>query len=220
MVGKKAGLLIGGIVIVLAIILLVVRGAVIKKKDAQLEEQMMQEAYVQQEQQNNVGVNPQNQGMVTWGNNQGGDAADNNIGVGANVLEEANEKQNSDSSVGVESNSDSSVGAESSSETPKEDLPATTDLNTNLSLELVDKVEVLGTYEANVLVSAKSVYKVGNSSYAYALSMIIPIEGKGYQLIDYLCSVSTWNSVSAGDSIVVTYGLDENGIVVVKGLSK
>ena len=210
MVGKKAGLLIGGIVIVLVIIILVIRGAVIKKKDAQLEEQMMQEAYVQQEQQNNMGMNSQNQGMVTWGNNQGGDAADNNIGVGANVLEEANEKQNSDSSVGVESNS----------EIPKEDLPATTDLNTNLSLELVDKVEVLGTYEANVLVSAKSVYKVGNSSYAYALSMIIPIEGKGYQLIDYLCSVSTWNSVNAGDSIVVTYGLDENGIVVVKGLSK
>ena len=210
MVGKKAGLLIGRIVIVLVIILLVIRGAVIKKKDAQLEEQMMQEAYAQQEQQNNMGMNPQNQGMVTWGNNQGGDAADNNIGVGANVLDEANEKQNSDSSVGVESNS----------EIPKEDLPATTDLNTNLSLELVDKVEVLGTYEANVLVSAKSVYKVGNSSYAYALSMIIPIEGKGYQLIDYLCSVSTWNSVNAGDSIVVTYGLDENGIVVVKGLSK
>lgn len=89
-----------------------------------------------------------------------------------------------------------------------------------LSLKLVDSLSIVNKASADVLISSKNVYLVDDSVYAYALKLILPVENKGYKLVDYMCSVTTWNSVSSGDSIHVEYGLDEEGYIIILSLSK
>lgn len=89
-----------------------------------------------------------------------------------------------------------------------------------LSLKLVDSLSIVNKASADVLISSKNVYLVDDSVYAYALKLILPVENKGYKLVDYMCSVTTWNSVSSGDSIHVEYGLDEEGHIIILSLSK
>ena len=213
MKGKRAGFLIGGLVFALALILLIFRGVAVKKKEARLQrqqqenmQQYLDQMAMEESQQNNDNAVV---GLTDWGNTGNGENP---------VLGDINGRQSSQS--GFDEEGETDTGDSQDGQTAPTNLPVAETLNNTLSLQLVDRVEVQATYEANVLVSAKSIYKVGESCYAYAISMIIPVEGKGYQLIDYLCSVATWNSVNNGDSIVVTYGLDENGVVIIKGLSK
>lgn len=85
----------------------------------------------------------------------------------------------------------------------------------NLSLHEVDSVSIENKYSADVLVSAKKVYLMDSGVYAYALRLILPVEGRGYKLVDYMCSVSTWNTVVSGDSIRVEYGVDSDGNVII-----
>ena len=225
MKGKRAGFLIGGLVFALALILLIFRGVAVKKKEARLQrqqqenmQQYLDQMAMEESQQNNDNAVV---GLTDWGNTGNGEnpgLPNSSTGVSAEVLGDINGRQSSQS--GFDEEGETDTGDSQDGQTAPTNLSVAETLNNTLSLQLVDRVEVQATYEANVLVSAKSIYKVGESCYAYAISMIIPVEGKGYQLIDYLCSVATWNSVNNGDSIVVTYGLDENGVVIIKGLSK
>lgn len=89
-----------------------------------------------------------------------------------------------------------------------------------LSLREVDSVNIENKYSADVLVSAKKVYLMDSGVYAYALRLILPVEERGYKLVDYMCSVSTWNTVVSGDSIRVEYGVDSSGNVIILSVGK
>ena len=88
------------------------------------------------------------------------------------------------------------------------------------TLKPVNNVKVLNTYTNDVLVSSKNIFLLDDTTYAYSLRLIVPIENQGYRLVDYLCSVATWNSVESKDSITVQYGIDESGRVIIIGLAK
>ena len=89
-----------------------------------------------------------------------------------------------------------------------------------MSLKLVDSLSIVSKASADVLISSKNVYLLDSSVYAYALKLIFPIENTGYKLVDYMCSVTTWNSVNSGDSIHVEYGLDKDDNIIILSLAK
>ena len=89
-----------------------------------------------------------------------------------------------------------------------------------MSLKLIDSLSIVSKASADVLISSKNVYLLDNSVYAYALKLIFPIENTGYKLVDYMCSVTTWNSVNSGDSIHVEYGLDKDNNIIILSLAK
>lgn len=207
MESRKAGIIVSGVVTLLIILILIIRGVSIRRKDNKIQEQQYYSkefSDVYQETEDHT-------------------FEDVIEGSGVRVNEDVLGVRNT-----LQKNTKDTEGSSEELNTDSSDLPvekgdsqvSTSKVTDHLSLNLIDRVEVVSSYEANVLISSKNIYKVNNSCYAYALSMIIPLEGTGYQLVDYLCSVATWNSVNAGDSIVVTYGLDDNGIVLIKGLSK
>lgn len=89
-----------------------------------------------------------------------------------------------------------------------------------LVLKPASDISVVNRYSSDVLISGKNIYLLDDSIYAYSLKMVLPIEGEGLQVVDYMCSVATWNSVESGESITVEYGIDSKGKVAILSLSK
>ena len=87
-----------------------------------------------------------------------------------------------------------------------------------ISLQRVSSVNLIAEETQDVLVSSKDVYVSDSGVYAYSLSMILPVQGT-YRVVNYLCSVKTWNSLEAGQSISVTYGIDANQNVLIEALA-
>lgn len=105
-------------------------------------------------------------------------------------------------------------------EIPETEKIENTEGKEEMSLKLVDSLSIVSKASADVLISSKNVYLLDSSVYAYALKLIFPIENTGYKLVDYMCSVTTWNSVNSGDSIHVEYGLDKDDNIIILSLAK
>lgn len=113
-----------------------------------------------------------------------------------------------------------SQGNSGNSEISETEEIGNTEGKEEMSLKLIDSLSIVSKASADVLISSKNVYLLDNSAYAYALKLIFPIENTGYKLVDYMCSVTTWNSVNSGDSIHVEYGLDKDNNIIILSLAK
>ena len=89
--------------------------------------------------------------------------------------------------------------------------------DSELNLVRKSEVNLISEDTQDVLISSKDIYLTNTGSYAYSISMILPVQGT-YRVVNYLCSVKTWNSLESGQSISVTYGIDEAGNVLIEGL--
>lgn len=134
-----------------------------------------------------------------------------------NLSDDAKEEGTVESEVINSQVSQGNLGNPEISETEKIE---NTEGKEEMSLKLVDSLSIVSKASADVLISSKNVYLLDSSVYAYALKLIFPIENTGYKLVDYMCSVTTWNSVNSGDSIHVEYGLDKDDNIIILSLAK
>lgn len=141
---------------------------------------------------------------------------DTQLNVG-NLSDDAKEEGTVESEVISTQVSQGNLGNPEISETEKIE---NTEGKEEMSLKLVDSLSIVSKASADVLISSKNVYLLDSSVYAYALKLIFPIENTGYKLVDYMCSVTTWNSVNSGDSIHVEYGLDKDDNIIILSLAK
>lgn len=93
------------------------------------------------------------------------------------------------------------------------------EVSNGLSLTPVGDVNIVEKYNTDALVSSKNMYLLDDYIYVYSLKLIMSINGE-YRVVDYLCSVSSWNAVDVNESIAVEYGVDEGGKIIVLSLSK
>lgn len=76
--------------------------------------------------------------------------------------------------------------------------------------------------QASVIVSAKNIYMLDNSSYAYSLTLLMLSnnETEEYTTMKYFCSRKTFDNVAKGDTLTMSYQLDTNGIISPSGIAK
>ena len=95
----------------------------------------------------------------------------------------------------------------------------TTDNSSEVTLKKVDSMDIVEKYSSDALISSKSIYLSDDGSYAYSLSLLIPM-GEGYRSVEYMCSVSSWKAVEMNESISVEYGMDSSGNIIILSLMK
>lgn len=126
-----------------------------------------------------------------------------------NELEEGNES---------EASSESEIGNETVVDNETEGSISET--NGYVGMKKVDGyADLVENFESDVIISSKNLYLLDNGVYAYSLGLIVPFEGD-YKIIDYMCSLSSWNSVDSGETIHISYGVDSSGNILITSISK
>lgn len=151
-----------------------------------------------------------------------------NSGVGSGVVgsEEVGNVNESEEEVGneleegneSEASSESEMGNETEVGSKTEESASET--NGYVGMKKVDGyADLVENFESDVIISSKNLYLLDNGVYAYSLGLIVPFEGD-YKIIDYMCSLSSWNSVESGETIHISYGVDSSGNILITGISK
>lgn len=80
---------------------------------------------------------------------------------------------------------------------------------------------VLGELQqTTAMVSSKKVYNINDSSYAYAISLVLLTGENQTTSVEYFCPRKTYDALSTADSVTVQYQVDSNGIISVASVSK
>jgi hypothetical protein len=221
---KKASYIMVGVCFVILIAVLFIRGCSIQKVDTSTKQttEVTSNANgtTSVNSQNNSTGNVSSQGSYvsdTTGSTDATAQSETTKGKQVEVLENSGYDVSSDI---LEKETDSSITQKSAETEGTSNVSEDGEENSDFSLKLVNSVAIEDKYSSDVLVSSKNVYLVGDSVYAYSLKLILPIDGEGYRVVDYLCSVTTWNSVESGDSLRVEYGLDAEKKVLILSISK
>lgn len=202
----KSAIVMVFLIVILVIIILGIRGCSIQKKV---------------ESPGTMGVAPgESTGVVVTERNTDKFVSEENNMSGVEIVDGAN--------VGI------SEGSELATETPTEEEVAssnepitenaqvsegTSDNSSEVTLKKVDSMDIVEKYSSDALISSKSIYLSDDGSYAYSLSLLIPL-GEGYRSVEYMCSVSSWKAVEMNESISVEYGMDSNGNIIILSLMK
>lgn len=88
-----------------------------------------------------------------------------------------------------------------------------------VSIVEVEGVEFVSEGVTNALVSSRGIYLVDGDTYSYSINLLIPTDSK-YLTVRYFSSEKIYNAVETGDSLEVSYKLDENGNISISSLSK
>lgn len=91
--------------------------------------------------------------------------------------------------------------------------------NSDTGFVKIDEVDLGESLEADMLVSGKAIYKVGESSIAYSIDLVVPLE-EGYSVVKYFCPKKTYDGLKSGGSVKATYQIDKNGLISITSLSK
>lgn len=222
---KKVGLIASGLILLVIIVLLLFRGITISKKETP-----------QNNDTGNVELNagsPESEGTESDGET---DEKTDNFGNVISEEEENNSDISSEDPQGISENNKESEEVKSQEEETdnfgnkienNEDESESTKVEgiqgssegTNSSMVEVENPTLGEVLTSDVLVSGKSIYKVGNESYTYSLDLIFPGDGD-YKVIKYYCSKRTYDGVSEGDTITASYQSDENGLISIITISK
>ena len=149
-------------------------------------------------------------------------------GVGSGVVgsEEVGSVNEPESEVGKEleegneseASSESEIGNETEVGNKTEESASET--NGYVGMKKVDGyADLVENFESDVIISSKNLYLLDNGVYSYSLGLIVPFDGD-YKIIDYMCSLSSWNSVESGETIHINYGVDSSGNILITGISK
>lgn len=119
---------------------------------------------------------------------------------------------------GVEKETVEEKQSEIVKEEPKKEVSSTTPEEG--SMVIVSDPSLGDVHETSAMVSSKSIFKVDGTSYAYTMDLVILKGNDDYSAVKYFCPRKTFDALSEGDSIKVSYQLDSNGVVSITSVSK
>lgn len=74
--------------------------------------------------------------------------------------------------------------------------------------------------EANAMVVSKGIYLLKDKYYAYSVSLAILISSDNMETVEYFCPKKTYDALSSGDTVNVTYQWDNKGAISISTVSK
>lgn len=201
---EKTGLIVIAFLVVLILVLCMIRGCSVTRevKGSQNQQQSQVNNNQQQQQSTKTGEvqkTSENREVVNSENTKGSETTSDN----AVTPSESSEKsvENVESSVGSSENTNS------------------TNINdSNVPVEVSSPV--LGnSIESSGMVSGKHTYSWG-TSYLYEVSLVI-VTGEGNSIVgNYFCPKNTYDNLNMGDSLSVTYQLDDQNNISISTISK
>lgn len=145
-----------------------------------------------------------------------------NSGVGSGVVgsEEVGSVNESEAEVGNGSEVSKESEVDNETEVGNNTEEDVSETNGYVGMKKVDGyADLVENFESDVIISSKNLYLLNNGVYAYSLGLIVPFNGD-YKIIDYMCSLSSWNSVESGETIHISYGVDSSGNILITSISK
>lgn len=145
-----------------------------------------------------------------------------NSGVGSGVVgsEEVGSVNETEAEVGNGSEVSKESEVDNETEVGNNTEEDASETNGYVEMKKVDGyADLVENFESDVIISSKNLYLLDNGVYAYSLGLIVPFDGD-YKIIDYMCSLSSWNSVESGETIHISYGVDSSGNILITGISK
>lgn len=90
----------------------------------------------------------------------------------------------------------------------------------NHGLERVAEPSLSNAKTSTAMVSSKNVYKLNETSYAYAVNLVI-LTGENTTInVEYFCPRKTYDAIALGDSLNVEYQTDSFGLVSISSVSR
>lgn len=145
-----------------------------------------------------------------------------NGGVGSGVVgsEEVGSVNETEAEVGNGSEVSKESEVDNETEVGNNTEEDASETNGYVEMKKVDGyADLVENFESDVIISSKNLYLLDNGVYAYSLGLIVPFDGD-YKIIDYMCSLSSWNSVESGETIHISYGVDSSGNILITSISK
>lgn len=204
---KKTGLIVIAFLIVLILILCMVRGCSVTRevKGTQNQQQTQSQVNNSQQQQQQIAKTTETQ-----------------------KNSETKEAVNSESTKVSETTSNGTVSSSESSEKSVENVESSVGSSTNINSANtndnnvpveVSSPELGNSIESSGMVSGKHTYSWG-TSYLYEVSLVI-VTGDGNSIVgNYFCPKNTYDNLSMGDSLSVTYQLDGQNNISISTISK
>lgn len=202
----KSAIVMVFLIVILVIIILGIRGCSIQKKV---------------ESPGTMGVAPgESTGVVVTERNTDKFVSEENNMSGVEIVDGANAGISEESELDTETPTEGKVASSNESITENAQVSeGTSDNSSEVTLKKVDSMDIVEKYSSDALISSKSIYLSDDGSYAYSLSLLIPM-GEGYRSVEYMCSVSSWKAVEMNESISVEYGMDSSGNIIILSLMK
>ena len=202
----KSAIVMVFLIVILVIIILGIRGCSIQKKV---------------ESPGTMGVAPgENVGVVVTERNTEKFVSKENNMSGVEIVDGANMGISEESELATETHTEEEVTSSNEPVTENAQVSeGTSDNSSEVTLKMVDSMDIVEKYSSDALISSKSIYLSDDGGYVYSLSLLIPLR-EGYRSVEYMCSVSSWKAVEMNESISVEYGMDSNGNIIILSLMK
>lgn len=202
----KSAIVMVFLIVILVIVILGIRGCSIQKKV---------------ESPGTMGVAPgESTGVVVTERNSDKFVSEENNMSGVEIVDGANEGISKESELDTETPTEEEVVSSNEPITENAQVSeGTSDNSSEVTLKKVDSMDIVEKYSSDALISSKSIYLSDDGSYAYSLSLLIPLR-EGYRSVEYMCSVSSWKAVEMNESISVEYGMDSNENIIILSLMK
>lgn len=74
--------------------------------------------------------------------------------------------------------------------------------------------------ESSGMVSSKNIYLSNGGSYVYSINLLVLQGDDSYATVEYFCPKTTYDAVTTGDTLIVTYQSDSNGNISINSVAR
>lgn len=136
--------------------------------------------------------------------------------------------QNSNSDVQNDSSSQSQELEQQSQQGKDSDIQNTADTSKNnvsnssdgISITEVNEPVLSDVIESSGMVSSKDIYLSNGGSYVYSINLLVLQGDDSYSTVEYFCPKTTYDAVTTGDTLIVTYQSDSNGNISISSVAR
>lgn len=74
--------------------------------------------------------------------------------------------------------------------------------------------------ESSGMVSSKNIYLSNGGSYVYSINLLVLQGDDSYATVEYFCPKTTYDAVTTGDTLIVSYQSDSNGNISINSVAR
>ena len=116
---------------------------------------------------------------------------------------------------------ESSTGEENVSVTPEVTVePKATTEESESDFQEVSEPSLGDVGDVSSMISAKRVYKINGNSYVYGIELVVLRNNGDADKVMYLCPRGTYDALSVGDSVRISYQMDSEGSISIVSMSR
>lgn len=208
---KKSGLIVAILFMVIIIAILFFRGCSVSKEVNSPQGDQTREVVEEESNQNESitieteSESDENSAKSSESNTSSSQESNTNI-------------QNNSSSQNQVSESQSQQGSVSESQNITNN--ETSGSSEGLSITEVNEPVLSDVIESSGMVSSKNIYLSNGGSYVYSINLLVLQGDDSYATVEYFCPKTSYDAVTTGDTLIVSYQSDSNGNISISSVAR